>query len=183
MFQPSLSYLSQMKFALLVAASAIALGLAMHLGSVSRTLIRSSISFRRLGKTRTFATKMGQHTYECVVMCWPLPLALCAWSGWATPITPRTPPKKKHSYPRPALTVDAAIVAERSSGSTSSPSLLLIRRKHAPCKGAWALPGGFVDSGEPLLAAAARELREETSVDPASVPLVQVVVVVVCAFC
>lgn len=49
-----------------------------------------------------------------------------------------------------------------------------MQRKHEPFEGSWALPGGFVDEMEPLDAAAARELQEETSVDPASVPLQQV---------
>ncbi|WIA19062.1 hypothetical protein OEZ86_005460 [Tetradesmus obliquus] len=80
--------------------------------------------------------------------------------------------KYSYEWPRPALTVDAVIVAKPA---TSTPSqLLLIQRKHPPCKGQWALPGGFVDQGEPLAAAAARELQEETSVNPADVDMFQV---------
>uniref|UniRef100_A0A7R9VAD3 Nudix hydrolase domain-containing protein n=1 Tax=Chlamydomonas euryale TaxID=1486919 RepID=A0A7R9VAD3_9CHLO len=75
----------------------------------------------------------------------------------------------KYRYPRPAVTVDTVIVAR-----SAPPQLLLIRRMNEPFKDCWALPGGFVDEDEPLNAAAARELQEETSVDPASVPLVQV---------
>ena len=41
--------------------------------------------------------------------------------------------------------------------------IVLIKRKNPPY--GWALPGGFVDYGETLEAAAAREAREETSLD------------------
>lgn len=40
--------------------------------------------------------------------------------------------------------------------------VLLIRRKNAPGKGLWAIPGGFVDKYEKVERAAVRELYEET---------------------
>ncbi len=55
----------------------------------------------------------------------------------------------------PALAADAAV--------RRGDSVLLIQRKFPPMKGAWALPGGFVDRGEAPIDAAVRELLEETS--------------------
>lgn len=78
-----------------------------------------------------------------------------------------------YKYPRPSLTVDAAIVS-KPEGAGDTPQLLLIQRKNPPCKGQWALPGGFVDENEELDAAAARELQEETSVQPSDATLFQV---------
>jgi 8-oxo-dGTP diphosphatase len=65
--------------------------------------------------------------------------------------------KYVYEYPRPAVTVDVVMVTR-----DAEPRVLLIRRKHDPFAGAWALPGGFVDMDETLEAAARRELREET---------------------
>ncbi|MGJ8622867.1 MAG: NUDIX hydrolase [Yoonia sp.] len=42
--------------------------------------------------------------------------------------------------------------------------LLLVKRRNAPNAGTWGFPGGHVELGETALAAAARELVEETGV-------------------
>jgi 8-oxo-dGTP diphosphatase len=67
-----------------------------------------------------------------------------------------------YDYPRPAVTVDIAIVTREAH-----PRVLLIRRKHEPFAGTWALPGGFIEMEETLESAARRELREETGVETA----------------
>lgn len=43
--------------------------------------------------------------------------------------------------------------------------VLLIERKQDPGQGLWAIPGGFVNTDEPVLQAALRELEEETALD------------------
>lgn len=51
-----------------------------------------------------------------------------------------------YQYPRPAITVDAIVTAERNGEQW----VLLIRRKAYPFEGKWALPGGFVNMDETL---------------------------------
>jgi ADP-ribose pyrophosphatase YjhB (NUDIX family) len=63
-------------------------------------------------------------------------------------------------FRNPFPTVD--IVIEIMDGRRMR-GIVLIERKNPPP--GWALPGGFVDYGETLEAAAVREAREETSLD------------------
>ncbi len=44
-------------------------------------------------------------------------------------------------------------------------SVLLVKRAVEPGKGDWCLPGGFIESGEMITAAAVREVKEETSLE------------------
>lgn len=59
------------------------------------------------------------------------------------------------------VAVDAIVFGySRSEGI----SILLVRRKYAPFKNTWAIPGGFVQPSESLEDAVRRELAEETGI-------------------
>ncbi len=63
---------------------------------------------------------------------------------------------KDSPFPPVFVTVDGVVI--------QSGHLLLVKRKYAPGKGLYALPGGFLDPHETLEQAVLRELREETKI-------------------
>jgi len=64
------------------------------------------------------------------------------------------------AYERPLLAADVVILAPEAG----TLQVLLVERRYPPFQGRWAIPGGLVETGEPLEKAAARELYEETGV-------------------
>jgi len=69
--------------------------------------------------------------------------------------------------PGPVAGVSVCVIREDS--------VLLVRRAHAPAEGLWSLPGGRVELGEPVRAAAIRELKEETGVSAKLTRLLDVI--------
>ena len=66
-----------------------------------------------------------------------------------------------YKYPHPAVTTDCVIFGFDGT----SINILLIERGINPYKGAWALPGGFLNMDETVEEGAKRELHEETNVE------------------
>ncbi len=75
-------------------------------------------------------------------------------------------PQEKFIPVTPHLAVDTVIIYLGK--------LVLIRRKNPPFQGLYALPGGFVEVGETVETAAAREAKEETGLDIGNLKLLGV---------
>jgi ADP-ribose pyrophosphatase YjhB (NUDIX family) len=70
----------------------------------------------------------------------------------------QVPMADERTYPqRPILAVSAAIFRDGK--------VLVVRRARKPALSLYTLPGGAVETGETLLQAVAREVREETALD------------------
>jgi mutator protein MutT len=70
-------------------------------------------------------------------------------------------------YPeRPYVGVGAVVL--------HSGRVLLVRRRSEPLAGEWSLPGGAVEVGETLAEAVIREVREETGIEIAVGPVIEV---------
>lgn len=74
---------------------------------------------------------------------------------------------------RPAIGVSVACWREGR--------VLVVQRGRPPLKGMWSLPGGHVEYGEAIRAAAARELAEETGIEADIVGIVDALDVMVAA--
>jgi 8-oxo-dGTP diphosphatase len=67
--------------------------------------------------------------------------------------------RSDREYPAHPLVGVGALIHDRDG------RVLLIKRKFEPNKGRWSLPGGLLETGEALLEAGRREVREEVGVD------------------
>ena len=73
----------------------------------------------------------------------------------------------KREYPETPLVGVGAIIIEDGR-------VLLVKRGHPPLAGEWSIPGGVLEVGEMVRAAAAREVREETGLIVEAVELLGV---------
>lgn len=68
---------------------------------------------------------------------------------------------------RPSITVDCVLFAEDGG-------VVLIKRANEPFRGCYALPGGYLENGETVEEACAREAKEEIGVLPMNLRLIGV---------
>ncbi len=76
------------------------------------------------------------------------------------PVADQATTYRANDYPRPSVTCDVVILTLVEGDLR----VLLIKRRHWPFEGMWAIPGGFLNMDESLEDAARRELEEETGI-------------------
>lgn len=69
----------------------------------------------------------------------------------------------RREYPQVPIVAVGVII--RSSDLAGQDRIVLIRRDQEPARGLWTFPGGAVELGESVRAAAQREAREETGLE------------------
>ena len=75
-------------------------------------------------------------------------------------MTLRTPGSHNGHFAKHAIAVDVVLFTIQDG----TLKVLLVKRQHAPYRGAWALPGGLVGQDESVDTAILRELQEETNI-------------------
>ena len=89
-------------------------------------------------------------------------ILVCKMNIWALRIILYFSVKYTHKMQQSIkLSVDAVVFGYEAG----TISIVLIKRKYAPFKGKWAIPGGFVLNEESLEEAVERELKEETGIE------------------
>ena len=78
-----------------------------------------------------------------------------------------------------AGSMDQRPVAATISAVIRDGKILLVRRANPPDRGLWGFPGGKIDHGETIEAAAVRELKEETGIEASAVEVFTAVDVIV----
>src|SRR5690606_25444502 len=109
--------------------------------------------------TKSGAGEPRSTIFDCAAMSEPPEANLVRARARATgtSLAPRPGRGSSMMPTSPALTADCVVFDGEGR-------LLLIRRRNEPYAGRYALPGGFVEAGERVEAAALRELKEETGV-------------------
>jgi mutator protein MutT len=72
----------------------------------------------------------------------------------------------RHYPDRPYIGIGAVVVDEGK--------VLIVKRKYEPLAGQWSIPGGAVELGETLEASVVREMLEETGLEIAVGPVIEV---------
>lgn len=87
------------------------------------------------------------------------------------PPAPQENPRRMTTPPRLPIAAAIAVVLRGER-------MLLVRRSHKPDAGRWGFPGGKIEPGETVAAAALRELAEETGVAAQAVDVLTAVDVI-----